>query len=225
MTLDTLFKKAFSKKSDVNWKSNLDDTTDDDTSVGINSLVNASVKLLNVNKGLTEPDERDSLRFKEVYNTDNLIEERIKLDAGKLKNTLMFKLAKLKSLKNFPSGYFDSYASGHIVGNSLSSPSEEINPIQVLDQSYRMTQMGDGGIGSESAITVDAQNVHPSQFGFIDTVATPESIRAGIDARFAWKTRIGTDGKLYTKVKDIKNNKYVWLTPEEIEDSVVAFPQ
>lgn len=229
MTIESIFKQAFSKVATptTSYTPNIsnDDDEDEETSVGVSSLINASKKLLDINKGLTNPDERDSLRYKKIYNTDDLISERIQLDAGKLKNALIFKLAKLKSLKNFNSGYFDPYATGHIVGNSLSAPSEEINPLQVLDQAYRVTQMGEGGIGTESAITTEAQNVHPSQFGFIDTVATPESIRAGIDARLASMTRLGTNGKLYTRLKDKKSGKYVWMTPDEVEDSVVGLPE
>lgn len=231
MTIESIFKEAFSKvasaKSADAYKPNIVDNDDDadSTPVGLQSVVAASKKLLDINRGLTTPDERDSLRYKKIYNTDDLISERVSLDAGKLKNALIFKLAKLKSLQNLSSGYFDPYATGHIVGNSLSAPSEEINPLQVLDQSYRVTQMGEGGIGSDSAITVEAQNVHPSQFGFFDTVSTPESIRAGIDARLASMTRLGNDGKLYTKLKDKKSGKYVWMTPDEIEDSVVGLPE
>lgn len=232
-SIKQLLKDKFINKSNVNIKlgSSISfDTTKDDedknpsVSVGLGSLVKASKKLLDINRGILEPDERDSLKFKNILNVDDLMEERIKLDAGKLKNILMFKLAKQRHLKNMQSGYFDSYASGHIVGNSLSSPSEEINPIMILEQSNRITQMGVGGIGSEEAITREAQNVHPSQFGFIDTISSPESIRSGIDVRLSNNTRLSTNNELLTRVIDKKTGKKVWLTPQELENSIVAFP-
>ncbi len=193
-------------------------------SVGIEKLIKASKKLLDINRGLVDADQRDSMEFKKIYNTDDLIEERIALDAGKLKNQLMFKLSKVKSLKNFPSGYFDSYAKGHIIGNSLSSPLEEINPIQLGVQERKMTSMGQGGIGSIDSITKDAQDVHPSQFGFIDPISTPESEKAGVDIRLASNTRLGVDGRMYTRVIDKKTGRKVWLTPVEIQNSIIGFP-
>ena len=226
MTAEEVIRQAFAttKVASIDfYKNNQED--DNEVNVGVGSLLKASKKLLAINRGQVQPDERDSLRYKRIYNTDDLIKERIELDAGKLKNALMFKLSKSKSLKHFKPGFFDSYATGHIVGNSLSSPSEEINPLQILEQSYRVTQMGEGGIGSESAITNDAQNVHPSQFGFIDPNETPESLRAGIDVRLAYNTRISNDGKLLTKVKDRSTGKYVWMTPDEIEDNTIALPE
>ena len=226
MDIDSILKEAFKdaktiKTASIDYK--IEDS-EEDAPVGLNSLVNASKKLLAINRGQVEPDERDSLRYKRIYGTDDLIKERIDLDAGKLKNTLMFNLSKNKSLKYFKPGYFDSYATGHIVGNSLSAPSEEINPLQILEQAYRVTQMGEGGIGSEEAITAEAQNVHPSQFGFIDPNETPESIRAGIDARLVRNIRLSNDGRPLLKVREKKSGKSVWLDPEELSEAIVAFP-
>lgn len=228
MSTQSILKKVLNKKAtnikiaSITYNVKEEDT---DVPVGVNSLISASKKLLAINRGQTDPDERDSLRYKKIYNTDDLIKERIDLDAGKLKNILMFNLSKNKSLKYFKPGYFDSYALGHIVGNSLSSPSEEINPLQILEQAYRVTQLGEGGIGSEQAVTVDAQNVHPSIFSFIDPSETPESNRAGIDVRLVPSVRLGYDGNPYTKVKDKRTGRYVWLNPDEIGDAIVAFPQ
>jgi DNA-directed RNA polymerase beta subunit len=227
MTLDTIFNKIKqdARTIKVASKDYIVKDTEEDSPVGIDSLVQASKKLLAINRGQTSTDDRDSLRFKRIYNTDDLIRERIDLDAGKIKNALMFNLAKTKSLKYFKPGYFDSYASGHIVGNSLSAPSEEINPIQVLEQAYRVTQLGEGGIGSDRAITADAQNVHPSIFGFIDPSETPESERAGVDSRLVPSVRLGKDGNPYIRLREKKTGKLVWLTPDEIGDAIVAFPK
>lgn len=227
MTLESIFKNISNKAKTIKVASisYKQEDSDEDTSVGLDSLVNASAKLLSINRGQVEPDERDSLRYKRIYNTDDLIEERIKLDAGKLKNQLMFNLSKNKSLKYFKPGYFDAYAAGHIVGNALSSPSEEINPLQILEQAYRVTQLGEGGIGSDQAITADAQNVHSSIFGFIDPSETPESTRAGIDARLVPSSRLGKDGNPYIRVREKKTGKLIWLNPDEIGDAVIAFPK
>lgn len=232
MTIDSIFKKAFinakyiktASSSKENKVYTVDTSDEENASVGIDSVLKATKKLLAINRGQTEPDDRDNLRYKRIYNTDDLIKERIDLDAGKLKNNLMFNLSKTKNLKYFKPGYFDSYALGHIVGNSLSAPSEEINPLQVLEQAYRVTQMGEGGIGSEEAITAEAQNINTSQLGFLDPNETPESIRAGIDSRFTRGIRLSNDGRPLMRVREKKTGKLVWLDPEEANDAIIAFP-
>jgi DNA-directed RNA polymerase beta subunit len=194
------------------------------TKVGVDSLIAASKKLLAINKGEAEPDDRDALKFKRVLNVDDLMAERARMDAGKLRNALMWKLSKTRSLQNFPSNIFDSYTVGHIVSNNLSLPSEEINPLYNLDQSSRLTVFGQGGISSVDVVNEEAQNVNPSSFGFLDPLVTPDGMKAGVDSRMTYTTRIGHNGKLYTKVRNKRTGKLQWLTPEELETFTVAFP-
>ena len=205
-------------------------TTDEDdgyerANVGIQSLIGASKKLLAINRGEAEPDERDSLRYKRLYNVDDLLAERTRMDAGKIRNAMMYKLSKARSLKNMPSGIFDGYMKGHIVGNPLSLPSEEINPIYLLDQQARLTVFGQGGIGNVDAISPESQNVHPSQFGFVDPIAGPDGMKAGVDTRLSNATRITNKGKLLTRVRNRKTGKIEWLTPDELDEYVVGFPE
>lgn len=192
--------------------------------VGVESLLAASKKLLAVNRGEAEPDNRDDLKFKRVLNVDDLIAERTRMDAGKVRNPMMYRLSKTRSLKHFPSNIFDVYSVGHIVGNPLSLPSEEINPIYNLDQSSRLTVFGQGGLSSADVITEEAQNVNPTSFGFIDPIVTPDGLKAGVDLRLAYTTRIGHNGKLYTRVRNKKTGKLQWLTPDELSQYTVAFP-
>lgn len=193
--------------------------------VGIDSLIGATKKLLSINRGEAEPDDRDSLAFKRVLNVDDLIAERARMDAGKLRNSIMFKLANVKNLQRFPANAFDPYVSGHLISNSLALPSEEINPIYLLDQQRRVSVFGQGGIGSVDALSKESQNVNPSQFGFIDPIVGPDGMKAGGDMRLAQATRIGKkDGRLYTKVRDKRTGKMVWVTPDELSNTTVAFP-
>lgn len=192
---------------------------------GVQGLVAASEKLLAINRGLAEPDDRDHLQFKRVHGVHDLIRERIVRDAGKVRRQAMVRLAKQRSLKPIHASYFDSYVEGQLVGNPLSSPLEEINPLHLVENSRRMTLMGPGGIGSESAVTEQAQMVHASQFGFIDPTAGPESSRAGIDTRFSHGTRIGSDGRPYQRFYDRRKGKYRWMSPQDLDGLVVKLPE
>lgn len=197
---------------------------DDEPNSGLDTILESSRKLMHINQGLVDPDERDSLTNKRIYNTNELMAERVRMDAGKLSNSILRKLNYRKNLQNLPPGFLDSYAEKHIVGNALSLPLEEINPMHLYEQAHRITQMGLGGIGSESAISTDAQNVHPSEFGFFDPWSGPESGRAGIDVRATENSRLGTDGKIYQKFFDRKNKRYVWLSPSDLDGKTIRIP-
>lgn len=197
---------------------------DDDVSADIDTILASTEKLLAVSRGVAEPDERDSLEYRRVYTPDKLFAERVALDADKLRRMLMRRLSRQRSLKALPVAYFDPYTEGLVVGHPLSSPLEEINPLQLVEQARRITAMGPGGLASAEQITPEAQNIHPSTFGFISAIEGPESERIGIDTRLAWGARIGTDGQIYQRFMDRRSGKPKWLSPSDLTGRTIGLP-
>lgn len=193
--------------------------------VGVNGLLAATENLLAVNRGLKPPDERDSMQYKKTFRTHQLAAERIRLDAGKLRRSLMYRAAKTRNLQGLHSFYFDPYFEGQLLSNPLSAPLEEINPLQLVEQSRRMTLMGPGGLGSSQSITEEAQNLLPSTFGFLSAIEGPESERIGIDTRVAWGAKLGSDGRMYQKFKDRHTKRTKWMSPEDLDGLVVGLPE
>jgi DNA-directed RNA polymerase beta subunit len=193
--------------------------------IGINGLMAASEKLLHVNQGVTDPDDRDDQQFKRLYSTPHLLRERIRLDADKVKRNLIRFAARRKNLQPAHAFMFDPYMDGHLSGNPLTLPLEEINPMHILEQARRITQMGPGGIGSSDSITPGMQAVKTSEMGFVSPIEGPESSAAGIDVRAAWGTRYGRDGRLYQKVRDRRTGKLVWVSSEDLDQRVLSLPK
>ena len=201
-----------------------DDDGEEYQGVGIDGLLASTEKLLAINRGLVDTDERDSMKFQKILTRPALFRERIKMDSGKLARTAMYRVAKMKNLNGIQPGYFNGYIDSVLVGNPLTSPLEEINPMQLVENSRRITRMGPGGLSSSDSITEDSQAVHPSQFGFISPIEGPESERAGIDVRMALGTRIGSNGRIYQKMFDRRKNTFRWMSPEDLDGLVVKLP-
>lgn len=142
--------------------------------VGLDGLLAASEKLLAVNRGLADPDDRDSLPNDRIYTVDRLMSERIKLDHGRTLRGMMGRISRMKSLAPIGPNAFGAYTTGYITSNPLVPALEEINPMHILEQKMRITKMGPGGIGDPNAITEDMQSISASQFGFVDPIAGPE---------------------------------------------------
>lgn len=201
-----------------------DDEHEAYTSVGIDGLLAASEKLLAVNRGLAEPDARDSLPNDRIHTVNRLMAERIKLDHGKTLRKSMGRLSRARTLAPLSADAFGEYTAGFIVSNPLVPALEEINPMHYLEQKRRVTKMGPGGIGDPNAITEDMQAVDASQFGFIDPIAGPESEKAGIDVRLAYGTRIGSDGKIYQLLLNRKTGKKQWVSPVDLQGKTLKLP-
>ena len=212
-----------SRKIDAN-DNGVPDDEEEYVPVGVKGLVSASQKLLAINRGLDKPDERDSLLFKRILTTDRLLSERIRLDSDRVRGAMLPLIARHKNLKAVGPFAFDSYMEKFLIGNPLSSPLEEINPLHLLEQSRRATQMGPGGIGTDNAITEDMQAIRTDQFGFLSSLEGPESEKIGIDTRMAWGAKIGSDGKPYQKFLNRRTGKYQWMSPEDLDGLTVKLP-
>lgn len=201
-----------------------DDEFETYASIGVDGLLAASEKLLAVNRGLAETDERDSLPNDRIYMVDRLMSERVKLDHGKVLRKIMGRVSRARNLNTMGANTFGEYTQGYISGNPNVPALEEINPMHILEQKRRITKMGPGGIGDPNAITNEMQAVHASQFGFVDSISGPESERAGVDVRLAYGTRIGSDGKIYQLLRNRRTGKKQWVSPTDLQGKTLKLP-
>jgi DNA-directed RNA polymerase subunit beta len=187
------------------------------------TILAATRKLLAINKGEADPDDRDSLVYQTVHGPEDLFAERIRRDHGRLRKQLFRKLSRLGSLAAMPSGALTPQLEQVLHGSGLAQALEEVNPLEVLDRQSSVTRMGEGGIPSHTSIPTEARQVQPSHTGYLDLVRTPESESAGVDLYAAAGARKGADGQLYRQFTD-KAGKLVWKTPRDVADAAVATP-
>ncbi|MGB9591935.1 MAG: hypothetical protein ACPL1K_05405, partial [Candidatus Kryptoniota bacterium] len=183
----------------------------------------ATKKMLNVYRGSTDPDERDSLTFQQIVGPDDIFAERVKQYYNDLKKYIIRAVRK-KSLDAIPTSPYDNAIWSVFTGSGLTELLDEINPGEIIDRLYRVIKTGEGGIEDPQRIKDDPRMVHPSHFGFIDPAVTGAQSKVGVDNRFSWLVRRGSDGRIFTLFKDVKNNKFVWRSPNDLANAVVTFP-
>ena len=202
------------------------DLTDDDyTRISGGTLLRASQKILNAQRGLEDQDDRDSLAYQRMLGPEDFFSERIDNDAGAALRSALFKATNKGNLTPMRNGLFTSVLKGVLIGSGLGTPIEEVNPLEILDQNLRVIRTGEGGIGASAhGVPVDSRSVQPSHFGFLDPVRTPESGNVGIDLRLAVGTSKGSDGQIYSKMRNILTGKVEPVPARTATDSVIAFP-
>lgn len=187
------------------------------------AILDASKKIIDINKNTAEEDDRESLIFKNFYDIEDHIREKLIKNSDKLINNIKYKLNKSKLIKRSLSPQtFNPFIIGVVTNNSLSSPPSQINPVSMIGENNKFTIMGDGGVGSANAITNEARQISNSEIGFIDPLHTPEGSNIGITTHTALNTiKVGND--LYSKYLDT-NGKKIMLRPIDVYTKNVAFP-
>jgi DNA-directed RNA polymerase subunit beta len=96
---------------------------------------------------------------------------------------------------------------------------DQINPLASLTHKRRISALGPGGL-DQSRISFKARDIHPSHYGRICPIETPEGPNAGVVVSLATCARINSYGFIETpfwKVKNgriIKNNLPIYLTAD-----------
>ena len=188
------------------------------------TLLDAASKMVRVYNGKENEDDMDSLLFKEVLGVEDHL--MLRIEKGIKETNVIPKIKRAlsegKPLREcIPTNMLSKLMESFFTKSSLSSPQAEINPIEVLETNHKITAMGEGGITSEHGIPMNARNLHPSHFGFLDPVRTTESTRVGVDLRTTHNAVV-TNRAIYTTFLN-KSGKEVLVKPVDLAGKVVGF--
>jgi len=187
-------------------------------------LLDASRKLINVQTGKEEVDDRDHLRFKSAHSVDDFFRERLEKNQRaitfRLKRSIDTK-EKVREVLAVPA--IKKMVEGLFTQMTLSERSEQHNPIHIINEQFKTTLMGEGALGNLQMVKEDARMLHPSHLGILDPVKTPESSKIGVINYLALGAqKRGND--LLSLYVDHKNRKPVRLPPIKSHELKIAFP-
>lgn len=187
------------------------------------AMLATSKKLLNINTGKEEPDDRDSLLYKRIYSVDDLVKSYFEKQSPLIQRKLQRSLGLKDKVREIisPATFGEPIKKFFTVGDLSSTPAQT-NPVEIANVWRKTTPMGTGGIQSSHAITMETRDIQPTHLGFIDGLNTPESGKVGVVVGLASEVRKrGND--MVTPVVD-KNNKLHWLDPIQFFNANIGFP-
>jgi DNA-directed RNA polymerase subunit beta len=112
--------------------------------------------------------------------------------------------------------------------SQLSQFMDQINPLAEITHKRRISVFGPNGLKRDHISTV-IRDIHPSQYGRLCPIETPEGQNAGLIASIAMYGRLGVLGSIETpyffmnKGKVFSTNHPLFLNPEEESETVIAF--
>ena len=109
--------------------------------------------------------------------------------------------------------------------SQLSQFMDQNNPLAGLTNKRRLSALGPGGLSRERA-GVEVRDVHPSHYGRMCPIETPEGPNIGLIGALATFARINSFGFIETPYRRVENGKVTekidYLTATEEDDYVVA---
>lgn len=189
------------------------------------SLLAGSNKILRVSRGKDEPDDRDSLVFKDFLSAEDLVAERIEKDARReINRKLGSKLDKRDKIRDIVNpDIFGRPMQTFFTNSAISEQPTQMNPMNFIGGARRTTIGGQHGITDEHKITLGAQSINKSHIGFLDPIQTPESSRIGTILQMALGTRkVGKEIRM--NAYNVKTGKTELIPVDKAMKANVAFP-
>jgi DNA-directed RNA polymerase subunit beta len=195
-------------------------------------LVAATKYLLRLKKGEGSLDDIDHLGSRRVRTvgellanqcrvglarTERLVKERMTLFDQGVESMSPQKLINPKALSAVIRDFFGR--------SQLSQFMDQINPLAELTHKRRLSALGPGGLSRDRA-GFEVRDVHPSHYGRICPVETPEGPNIGLIASLATFARINDFGFLETPYRKVENGRVTerldYLTADREEAFVIA---
>ncbi|HOB32062.1 MAG TPA: DNA-directed RNA polymerase subunit beta, partial [Verrucomicrobiota bacterium] len=195
-------------------------------------LVAATKYLLRLKRGEGTLDDIDHLGSRRVRTvgellanqcrvglarTERLVKERMTLFDQGVEQMTPQKLINPKALSAVIRDFFGR--------SQLSQFMDQINPLAELTHKRRLSALGPGGLSRDRA-GFEVRDVHPSHYGRICPVETPEGPNIGLIASLATFARINDFGFLETPYRKVENgrvtDKIEYLTADREENYFIA---
>ncbi|MGA9453084.1 MAG: DNA-directed RNA polymerase subunit beta [Verrucomicrobiia bacterium] len=195
-------------------------------------LVAATKYLLRLKKGEGSLDDIDHLGSRRIRTvgellanqcrvglarTERLVKERMTLFDQSVEQMTPQKLINPKALSAVIRDFFGR--------SQLSQFMDQINPLAELTHTRRLSALGPGGLSRDRA-GFEVRDVHPSHYGRICPIETPEGPNIGLIASLATFARINEFGFLETPYRKVKDGRVTgeieYLTADREEQYIIA---
>ena len=177
-----------------------------------------------------QADDIDHLGSRRVRYVGELLETRIRLGLTQMKRNIQDKMSTVEPDITLPVSFIyprplQARIKEFFTTNQLSQFMQQENVLAEIENLRQLTALGPGGLSRERA-GFEVRDVHPSHYGRLCPIHTPEGPNIGLILRLSTYARINDFGMIETPYAKVKNGKVtkevVYLNALEEENFHIA---
>ena len=159
----------------------------------------------------SEPDNIDHLGNRRVKTLGELLQDRLRIAFARMERNIKDRMStsdlatvmpsQLINARPFVAAIKEFFSSGQ-----LSQFMDQHNPLSELEHKRRLSALGPGGLQRERA-SFEVRDVHPSHYGRICPIETPEGPNIGLVGHLALFAKISPLGFILTPYRKVTNSK------------------
>jgi DNA-directed RNA polymerase subunit beta len=173
-----------------------------------NDIIAIIGKLIELNNGRGEPDDIDHLGNRRIRANGELIQNQFRIGLLRMERVVKERMTITDSDQATPNTLINirpvvAAMKEFFGGSQLSQFMDQTNPLAELTNKRRLSALGPGGLSRERA-GFDVRDVHPSHYGRMCPIETPEGPNIGLIGSLATYGKINNYGFIETPYRRVR---------------------
>ncbi len=176
----------------------------------LEDLVNVVKEIIRLNISQRDADDIDHLGNRRVRAVGELVQNKFRIGLARMERIIKDRMSTLDVAEITPNRLINARpvigaVKEFFMSSQLSQFMDQTNPLAELEHKRRLSAMGPGGLSRERA-GFDVRDVHPTHYGRICPIATPEGPNIGLVGHLACYARINEYGFIETPFRKVKHD-------------------
>jgi DNA-directed RNA polymerase subunit beta len=204
----------------------------DDRVIGADDIVAATKYLCALKNGSGMIDDIDNLGSRRVRSVCELLVNQCRVGLTRMERAIRERMSlfdqsvdMLTPQKLLNSKLLMSVIRDFFARSQLSQFMDQINPLSEVTHKRRLSALGPSGLNRDRA-GLEVRDVHPSHYGRICPIETPEGPNIGLINSLSTYARINDFGFIETPYRTVKNGRVtdevVYLSTDDEEGKIIA---
>ena len=186
--------------------------------------------LMDLKNGNGRVDDIDHLGNRRVRAVGELVENQFRIGLVRMERAIKERMS-LQDIETLMPQELVNYKPASAVikeffgSSQLSQFMDQTNPLSEIAHKRRLSALGPGGLTRERA-GFEVRDVHPTHYGRVCPIETPEGPNIGLIAALSTYARVNEYGFIETPYREVENNRVtdriVYLSALDEEDKVIA---
>ena len=179
----------------------------------VDDLVNVISEIIRLNISQKDSDDIDHLGNRRVRAVGELVQNKFRIGLARMERIIKDRMSTLDVSEITPNRLINARpvigaVKEFFMSSQLSQFMDQTNPLAELEHKRRLSAMGPGGLSRERA-GFDVRDVHPTHYGRICPIATPEGPNIGLVGHLATYAKVNEYGFIETPYRKVthKNGK------------------
>lgn len=187
--------------------------------------------LIRLKEGIGKIDDIDHLGNRRIKTVGELVQNQVRIGISRVERSIRERLSVIGDMANLNihslinSKLFSTQIHDFFARSQLSQFMDQVNPLAEMTHKRRLSAVGPGGLSRERA-GFEVRDIHPSHYGRICPIETPEGPNIGLIASLSTYARVNNLGFIETPYRKVDGGKVTrkieYLTADIDEEKMIA---